>query len=59
MVTSKSINPYIGYENSSRIAKQALDEQRSVLELVEQEGLLSSDELQKILNPQNMIVNQI
>jgi aspartate ammonia-lyase len=54
-----ALNPYIGYENSSRIAKQALAENCSVIELVEKEGLLDRKQLDEILNPKNMIVTQI
>ena len=54
-----ALNPHIGYENSSRIAKQALEENRSIVELIESEGLLKKEELEVILNPKNMFVKQI
>ncbi|MGH1486539.1 MAG: aspartate ammonia-lyase [Cellvibrionaceae bacterium] len=54
-----ALNPYIGYENSSRIAKQALEQNCSVIELVEKEGLLDKSELEKIMEPNNMIVTQM
>ncbi|MFT6221887.1 MAG: aspartate ammonia-lyase [Candidatus Endobugula sp.] len=54
-----ALNPFIGYENSSRIAKQALAENRSIVELVESEGLLKRDQLDVILDPKNMFVKQI
>jgi len=54
-----ALNPFIGYENSSRIAKQALAENRSIVELVESEGLLKRDQLDVILDPKNMFVQQI
>lgn len=54
-----ALNPFIGYENSSRIAKQALAENRSIVELVESEGLLKREQLDVILNPKNMFVIQI
>jgi aspartate ammonia-lyase len=50
-----ALNPYIGYENSTRIAKTALDTGRGVVELVLEEGLLSQDELDDIMKPENMI----
>ena len=50
-----ALNPTLGYENSSRIAKRALKENRSVYDLVLEEGLLTKDELDKLLKPENMI----
>ena len=49
-----ALNPYIGYENSTRIAKKALETGRRVTELVLEEGLLSQAELEDILRPENM-----
>jgi aspartate ammonia-lyase len=49
-----ALNPYIGYKNSTRIAKKALDENRSVTELVLEEGLLSREQLDDILKPERM-----
>lgn len=49
-----ALNPYIGYKNSTRIAKKALDENRSVAELVLEEGLLSREQLDDILKPEKM-----
>jgi aspartate ammonia-lyase len=54
-----ALNPFIGYENSSRIAKQALAENRSIIELVESEGLLKKEQLNVILDPKNMFVKQV
>jgi aspartate ammonia-lyase len=50
-----ALNPYIGYKNSSRIAKMAQKTGRGVYELVLAEGLLSKEQLTDILSPQNMI----
>jgi aspartate ammonia-lyase len=49
------LNPVLGYENSAKIAKRALKENRSVYDLVLEEGLLSKDELDELLRPENMI----
>ena len=49
-----ALNPYIGYENSTRIAKKALDTNRSVAELVLEEGLLTREQLEEILKPERM-----
>jgi aspartate ammonia-lyase len=50
-----ALNPYIGYKNSTRIAKMAQKTGRGVYELVLAEGLLSKEQLTEILSPQNMI----
>lgn len=50
-----ALNPYIGYENSSRIAKQALQTGCGVLELVRAEQLLDEETLADVLKPEHMI----
>lgn len=50
-----ALNPYIGYENSTRIAKEALDTGRGVLELVQEQCLLDEALLEDVLRPENMI----
>jgi len=54
-----ALNPYIGYENATRIAKKALVNNQSVLELVRSENLLDEETLQDILRPENMIAPRI
>ncbi|MNJ65161.1 Aspartate ammonia-lyase [compost metagenome] len=54
-----ALNPYIGYENATRIAKLALDSGRGVLELVREEGLLDEALLADILKPENMIAPRL
>lgn len=50
-----ALNPYIGYENSARIAKEALDSDLSVMELVERESLIEVDKLREIMSVENMV----
>ncbi|MBU2650086.1 MAG: aspartate ammonia-lyase [Bacteroidetes bacterium] len=50
-----ALNPYIGYDNSTIVAKEALEKNRSVYDLVLEKKLLSKAELDKILDPKNMI----
>lgn len=50
-----ALNPYIGYENATRLAKLALNSGRGVLELVREEGLLDEKTLAEILRPENML----
>ena len=54
-----ALNPYIGYENSTRIAREALLSGRGVLELVREEGLLDDAMLADILRPENMIAPRL
>jgi len=54
-----ALNPYIGYENATRIAKTALDSGRGVLELVRAEQLLDDTTLADILRPENMIAPRL
>jgi len=49
-----ALNPYIGYENSTAIAKEALETGANVYDLVLKKNVLSKDELDRILNPENM-----
>ena len=50
-----ALNPYIGYENSTIVAKEALETGRSVYDLVLEKKLLSKEKIDKILNPGEMI----
>ncbi|SDM22957.1 aspartate ammonia-lyase [Halarsenatibacter silvermanii] len=49
-----AISPHIGYETAARIAKRALDEDRSVREVILEEEILDEAKLEKILNPYEM-----
>ncbi|MEN9480706.1 MAG: aspartate ammonia-lyase [Pseudomonadota bacterium] len=46
-----ALNPYIGYENATRVALEALRTGRGVAELVEEMGLMERAELDKVLAP--------
>ena len=50
-----ALNPYIGYESSTKIAQEALISGKSVFELVLEHKLLSREKLEEILKPENMI----
>lgn len=50
-----ALNPYIGYEKSTLLAKEALEGNRSVYELVLEKGWLTQSEIDNILAPENMI----
>ncbi|MDX1810711.1 MAG: aspartate ammonia-lyase [Gammaproteobacteria bacterium] len=50
-----ALNPYLGYEKSSFIAREALKTKKSVFELVLEYGYLDKESLEDILSPENMI----
>lgn len=50
-----ALNPYLGYETSTRLAKKALDTGKGVYDLVLEENLMSKEELDDVLKPENMI----
>ena len=50
-----ALNPVIGYKNSTKIAKEALETGRSVYDLVLEHGILTKEDLDTILSPENMI----
>lgn len=50
-----ALNPFIGYENSTSVAKEALETGKSVHDIVLERKLLSQDELEDIIKPENMI----
>ncbi|PVX50680.1 aspartate ammonia-lyase [Balneicella halophila] len=49
-----ALNPVLGYEASSKLAKEALKTGASVYDLVLEQNLLSKEELDDILKPENM-----
>lgn len=50
-----ALNPHIGYENASRVARQALQTKGSVYDIVLAEGLLDKDKLDQIISPEQMV----
>ncbi len=50
-----ALNPVLGYEMSSSLAKEALKTGRGVYELVLEKNLLTREELGRLLAPENMI----
>ena len=47
--------PYIGYTKASKLAKQALRENRNIRDIVIEENIMSEEEIDKVLDPSNMI----
>jgi aspartate ammonia-lyase len=50
-----ALNPVLGYETCTLLAKEAMDTNRGVYELVIEKKLLSEKELVELLKPENMI----
>ncbi len=50
-----ALNPHIGYEASASVAREALEKNASVYDLVLERKLLSKEELDKILSPEAML----
>ena len=50
-----ALNPVIGYKNSTKIAKEAMATGKSVYDLVLEHGILTKEDLDTILAPENMI----
>ncbi len=49
-----AINPHVGYEVAARIAKEAIQTQRPVREICIEKGILTEEELNLILDPNEM-----
>jgi aspartate ammonia-lyase len=49
-----ALNPYIGYENASAVAKEAYATGKGVAEIVLAKGLLTKEQLDDILRPENL-----
>ena len=49
------LNPIIGYKESTKIAKEASETGRGVYELILEHGILTKEQIEQILRPENMI----
>lgn len=52
-----ALNPYIGYKNSTKVAKEALVSGRSVYDIVLEKGLLTKEKLDEALDPAKMLTS--
>lgn len=52
-----SLNPILGYEKCSLLAKEALETNRRVYDLVLEKDLLPKEDLDRLLLPRNMVNN--
>ncbi len=49
-----ALNPYIGYDNSTLLTQEAQASGRSIVDLVLEKGILSKEQLDEILDPDNL-----
>jgi fumarate hydratase class II len=54
MALATALNPAIGYDKASKVAKQALAEDKSVKEVAVAEGYLTEAEADEVLDPEAM-----
>jgi aspartate ammonia-lyase len=52
-----ALNPYIGYKTSTKVAKEALETNRSVYDIVLEKGLMTQEKLDEALDPAKMLVS--
>ncbi|MCP5064408.1 MAG: aspartate ammonia-lyase [Ignavibacteriae bacterium] len=50
-----ALNPTLGYETSTQLAKEALETNKGIYELVLEKDLLTKEKLDELLAPENMI----
>ena len=50
-----ALNPVLGYEVSTQLAKEALEQNKGVYELVLEKELMTRERLDEVLAPENMI----
>ncbi|MFB6303829.1 MAG: class II fumarate hydratase [Haloferacaceae archaeon] len=54
MALATALNPAIGYDKASKVAKRALAEGKTVREVVVEEGYLDEEEADEVLDPERM-----
>ena len=52
-----ALNPYIGYKTSTKVAKEALETNRSFYDIVLEKGIMTQEKLDEALDPKNMLVS--
>src|SRR6056297_1436560 len=59
MALATALNPAIGYDKASEVAKTALKEDKTIREVVLEKGYLGEDEVDDVLDPAKMTVRGI
>jgi aspartate ammonia-lyase len=49
-----ALNPVLGYEKTTELAKEALESGKGILELIREKKLLTEDQIKKLLDPKKM-----
>src|SRR4029077_8871429 len=49
-----ALNPVLGYEKTTELAKEALQSGKGILELIREKKLLTEDQIKKLLDPATM-----
>jgi aspartate ammonia-lyase len=49
-----ALNPVLGYEKTTELAKEALATNKGILELIREKHLLTEDQIKKLLDPAAM-----
>ena len=55
LITVTALNPFIGYAQASRVAKEALKTRRSIREVVLEEGLMTPEQLDEAFATLNLL----
>ena len=55
LALATALTPKIGYDEAARIAKKAHAQRKTIRQVVDEEGILSKDELDRWLDPRSMI----
>lgn len=54
-----ALSPYLGYEECSDLSKEALKNNRNILDLIKERNLIPQDQLSELLEPKNLIQAQL
>ena len=55
LALATALNPVIGYDRAAEVAKKAYQEGKTVRQVILEERILSVEEADRILNPNNLI----
>ena len=58
LVTVTAINPYVGYEKASQVAKEALKSRRTIREIVLSQGLMTEQQVAEAFSTENLLGNK-
>ena len=58
LVTVTAINPYLGYEKASQVAKEALKSRRTIRDIVLSQGLMTEQQVAEAFSTDNLLGNK-